>query len=225
MMNIFRRPELVEKIILEPRVSAWIALSVGGCGILARTLIGRHMREYGESRKIALKFAHHVLQKIIFSPQNPSSTPQVLVTTADEVIDDPEHVYLSCTTWRHLLDEIEICSVGANSVLVFENDDIWEAIIPHTINTLLQSRGEPPASDPKGHIETHGLGGKDGCNVEDVGIAHIPLRLTTTVAIIQDRRLADAIIQSAVQQSDLSSFIERWTPPGKRIRTSVLLSL
>ncbi len=218
--------EPVEKIILETRLRVWVACSVGGCGILAHAMVGRHDGDHMESRGTALAFAHSVVYKIgLSSSHEDLSTPQILVDTADEVIDDPEHIYLLCTTWRCLPEGVEICSVGANSVLVFEGDVIREAIIPHSINALLQSQGQSPVGNFQGQIATHALGGKKGCKVDDVRVANIPLLPTTTLAIIEDRRLADDIIQHAVPRNDLPSFIEGWDPPGKRIRTSVLISL
>ncbi len=218
--------EPVEKIILETRLRVWVACSAGGSGILAHAMVGKHDGDYMESRGTALAFAHSVLYKIgLSSSHKDLPTPQILVNTAAEVINDPEHVYLLCTIWRCLPEGVEICSVGTNSVLVFEGDSIREVITPHSVSAILQSQGRQ-SNDPKyGMYTTHALGHRNGCSMEDVRIARIPLLSTTTIAIIADRRLADDIIQHAVSQNELPSFIESWDSPGKRIRTSVLISL
>lgn len=228
-MNDLPQPrELVEKIFLENRVGVWIALSIGSCGILTRALVGRHEREYMESQRIALAFAHHVVQAVGFSPaHNRVSTPQILVDAADAVIDDPDHVFLLSTTWQCRPEGVEICSVGSNSVLVFEGDTIRAVITPHTVIELLQRQGKVPDAKYGNHV-THALGSRKSeksCHINDVRVAHVPFLPTATIAIIQHRRLADAIIRLAVPRNRLPAFIEEWTPPGKRIRTSVLLSL
>ena len=229
-MRPLPRPlELVEKIILETQPTAvWVALSSGGCGILTRAMVGRHDEDFRETRSTGLEFAHGVVQAISFAPSpHRVSTPQILVDAADAVIDDPEHVCLYGTTWQCLPDGVEICSVGTNSVLVFEKGDLQEVIVPHSINELLRSQGR--ALHPLGRqVATHALGSRKSarsCGVDDVRVAHVPLAPTTTIAIIEDRRLADAIIQFAVPRNELPAFIEAWNSPGKRIRTSVLLSL
>jgi hypothetical protein len=113
MMDTLRKDdEPVEKIILETRQSGWAAFSIGGCGILTRALVGRHQKEYWESRRIALTFAHRVVQAVGFSlPHDRVPTPQILAEAADAVIDDPEHVFFLATTWQYLPEGVEICSV------------------------------------------------------------------------------------------------------------------
>jgi hypothetical protein len=226
-IDLPRPLELVEKIILETRSGrAWIALSIGGCGILAHAGIGRHLREHQEERSIALKFTSRVLHALGDSPANERlSTPQILVDTAVAVIDDPQHVGLFCATWQCMPEGVEICSVGTSSVLVFEGDDaIQEAIDPHSVNTFLRNKGLSIDPVRGGRIPTHALGGPNSCTVDDVRVTHVPFLPTTTIAIIEDRRLADNIMQTAVPRNELPSFIEAWAPPGKRIRTSVLIS-
>lgn len=229
MQSLPQKPEIVEKIILETRIGVWVALSVGGCGILARAKVGRHDEEYRESRSIALAFAHRVVHTIGLSrPQSRVPTPQILIDAADEVISDAELTALLCTTWQYVSDTIEICSVGSNSVLVFEGNTIEEVVTAHTINELLRSQGAQGDTSIRGRIVTHTLGAKNSkqsCRIDDVRVAHIPLLPTTTIAIIEDRRLADAILNRAVPGNELFSFIESWKPQGTRIRTSVLLSL
>jgi hypothetical protein len=188
-------------------------------------MVGRHDEDFRETRSTGLAFAHGVVQAISFAPSpHRVSTPQILVDAADAVIDDPEHVCLLATTWQYLPEGVEICSVGANSVLVFEGNLFREVIIPHSATEFLRSQGHQ-VRDWHGMLATHALGGKNGCRVDDVRVARVPFSPTTTIAIIEDRRLADAITQLAVPRNELSSFLEAWTPPGKRIRTSVLLSL
>jgi hypothetical protein len=143
---------------------------------------------------------------------------------AAEVIDDPEHVDLICTTWQSVPEAVEICSIGTTSVLVFEGDTIREVITPHSVKELLRSQGIE-MHGPQGRLPTRVLGGKNSCSVEDVRVALVPLLPTTTIAVIEDRRLADDLLQHAVPRNELASFIESWDPPGKRIRTSVLISM
>lgn len=228
MKNLFRPLGLVEKIILEPRLTVWVALSSGGCGILAHAMVGRHDEDFRETRSIGLEFAYRVVQTMRFaSSPHHVSTPQILINTANAVINDPKNIYLFGTTWQYLPEGVEICSVGTTSVLVFEGGTIHDAIIPHSVaNEVLRSEGYQ-VSDPRHQrIPTHALGCEpNGCNIDDVRVICIPLLPTTTIAIIEDRRLADAILEAAVPRNELSSFIEAWIPPGKRIRTSVLLSL
>jgi hypothetical protein len=221
-----KREELVEKIILETPPSRWVAFSIGGCGILAHALIGRHETRYRESQSIALEFAHLVVHAAGFSASHDHvSMPQVLIDAADAVIDDPEHVVLLCTTWQSLPGGVEICSVGSNSVLAFERNIIREVIAPHTVNELLRSQGQTP--DPRHRMQvTHVLGSKKSkksCRIDDVRVAFVPWRSATAIAIIEERLIADAILEHAVPEGKLSSFIEAWKPPGKR--TSVLISL
>lgn len=224
MSDLPRSGELVEKIILETRHTVWVALSMGGCGILTRAMVGRHDEDFKETRRIGLAFAHRVVQAIGFaSSPHPASTPQSLVEAADAVIDDREHVCLHGTTWQCLSEGVEICSVGTTSVLVCEGNLFREAVIPHSATEFLRSQRHQ-VRDWHGMLATHALGGKNGCRVDEVRVARIPFFPTTTIAIIEDRRLADAIIQLAMPRNELPSFIEAWTPPGKRIRTSVLLS-
>jgi hypothetical protein len=228
MLELPQSLELVEKIILETRSGrAWIALSIGGCGILAKASIGRHLREHQEERSIALQFASRVLYALgSSSADERPPTSQILVDTAVAVIDDPQHVGLFCTTWQCIPVGVEICSVGTNSVLVFEGDDaIQEAVDPHSINTVRRNKGLPVDPIRGGRIPTHALGGQNSCTVDDVRVARIPLLPTTTIAIVENRRLADAIIERAVPRNELPSFIEAWTHSGKTIRTSVLISL
>jgi hypothetical protein len=233
MMSDLSEPrELVEKILLETRPIPWVALSMGGCGILTRALLwrdsygGGHDEHYMGARSSALTFAHRVLSAIgLSAPHEQGFTPQILVDAATALNDGPTHVALYCTTWQCVPEGLEICSVGSNSVLLFEESGIQEVIVPHSINTLLQSQGRGQVSDSRGRIATHALGGTHGCGVDEVRVARIPFVSTTTIAIIEDRRLVDAIIERVVPRDELPSFIEAWTPSGKRIRTSVLISL
>lgn len=232
MSGLSEPRELVEKMLLETRPIPWVALSMGGCGILARALVwrdgygGGHDEHSMGTRRSALTFAHRVLSAIgLPAPYERGLTPQILVDAATALNDGPTHVALYCTTWQCVPEGLEICSVGSNSVLIFEESGIQEMIVPHSINTLLQSQGRGQVSDSRGRIATHALGGTHGCGVDDVRVARIPLVSTTTIAIIADRRLVDAIIEQGVPRDELPSFIEAWTPSGKRIRTSVLVSL
>jgi len=225
-MEALHKPlELVEKIILETRPSPWVALSIGGCGILTRAMVGKHDENFIEARSTGLAFANRVITTIGLSrSRDRVSIPQILVDTAAEVIDDPKHVSVMCTTWQCLPQEVEICSVGTNSVFVFEEDTIREVIVPHSIRELLRSQGIE-TNHPNGRLPTHGLDDGSHCRVEDVRVALVPLLPTTTIAVIKDRQLADDILQHAVPRNELASFIESWNPPGKTIRTSVLISL
>ncbi|GHO66812.1 hypothetical protein KSC_057040 [Ktedonobacter sp. SOSP1-52] len=227
-MNILqRRGGPVEKISLETHQPKWIVVSIGGCGILTRALIGRHEKQHNESQIIALAFAHHVIQAINLAPFHGNSViPQILVDTANVVIDDPEYISLLCTTWRYLPEGVEICSVGPTSVLAFEEKVVREVITPHTVNEFLKSQGK--ATSPIGrNIATHTLGSKDNeksCVLDDVRVALVPLTEITTIAIMEDRLLVDAILEHSVPGNELSSFIEAWNPTGIKLTTSVLIS-
>ena len=231
MRDLTRPLELVEKIMLENRSGrAWIALSIGGCGMLAHASIGRHLRAHGEERGIALKFAYQVLHMLGTVPADERPpTPQILVDAAAATIDDPEHVCLLCTTWQSVPGGVEICSVGATSVLVFEDDCIKEVVTRHTVSEILRLRGEPMSDLPGAQgVPTHALEGRSSqtaCRVDDVRVAIVPLKPSTIVAVIEDWRLASDIKRRAVPGDRLPAFIEAWDPPGKKIRTSVLISL
>ena len=225
------RREPIEKIFLTTPPRGWVTLSIGGCGILVRALIGRHEAKYQESQSIALAFASHVTQAIGLSPlQERASTPQILVEAADAVINDPEHMALLCTTWQRRPEGVEICSVGSNSVLVFERDTVKEAIVPHTVNELLRRQGKVPSPMHRMYV-THVLGSRKNqksCYVDDVRVARIPLLPTTTIAILEEPLLADVLRERPVPRNELFSFIEAWEyPPGhpSKHKTSVLISL
>ncbi len=222
--------EPIEKILLESPHFKWTALSIGSCGILARALVGRHAREYRESQKITLAFAHQVTQALGFAPvPERVSTQQILVDAADAVIDDSEHVMVLCTTWEYIPEGVEICSVGSNSVLVSEQEMVREALMPHTVNDLLRSQGQVP--DPRHRLQiTHALGSRKNeksCRMEDVRVARIPLLPTTTIAVLEDPLLAEALVAHPVPGNEIWSFLEQWSPPEMRIRTriGVLISL
>lgn len=224
------RREPIEKIFLTTPPRGWITLSIGGCSILARTLMGRHQEEYMETQKIAMTFACRVIEVVGCSPAQQLSTPQILVDTADMVIEDPKDVSLLCTVWRYLLGEVEICSVGSNEVLVFEQESVRKAFTSHSINELLRSQGQVP--QPRHRLQvTHALGSRKNqksCYVDDVRVARIPLLPTTTIAILEEPLLADALREHSVPRNELFSFIEAWEyPPGRaaRRKTSVLISL
>jgi hypothetical protein len=231
MMSIFPGPlELVEKIILETRSGrAWVALSIGGCGILAYANIGRHLRGHQEERSIALTFASSVLYALeASSVDSRPSTPQILANTADAVIDEPEHVSLVCTTWKCLPGGIELCSIGANTVLAFEGETIRQIIAPDTVCELLKSQGKPSVHGPTTHIAMKALGSKKNsgsATSEDVRVAVVPLLPTTIIAVIGHVQLAEDIIAEHVPGHKLSSFIEAWDREAKKARTSILLSL
>jgi hypothetical protein len=229
MMNAQqRRSEPIEKIILATQQPGWVAFSIGGCGILTCALVGRHQKEYQESQRIALAFAYHVVQAVSFSLlHNPVSTPQILVDAADTVIDDPEHVFLIGTTWQYLSGEVEICSVGSNSVLVFEGQTIREVIAPQNVSELLRKQGQMPDLKYRYQV-THVLGSrksKKSCLTNDIRITRIPLLPNTTLAVVVNRLLVEAMMEQAIPGSELFSFIEKWNPPGKKRSTSVLISL
>ncbi len=217
----------VAKIMLDIRQNGWITVSIGGYGIVAQALVGRHHRKVNESQGIALEFTHRVVQAIGFSssPHHPS-TPPLRVDIADALIDEPKLVILQCTTWQMMTEQIEICSVGANSVLVFEGETTREVIVPQTVNELLRRQGKAP-SWKRGNIITHALGSRSNeksCRVEEVQVARIPVSPGTTIAVIEERFLVDDFLERALPASALSSFIESWNPPGRPIRTSVILS-
>ncbi|GHO56435.1 hypothetical protein [Ktedonobacter robiniae] len=151
--------EFVEKMILECRPTVWVALSIGGCGILTRAIVGKHDEDFTEARRTGMTFAHRVIEAIGFaSSPHRVSTPQILVDTADAVINDPKHVCLVGTTWQCLPEGVEICSVGTNSVLVFEGDIFREVIIPHSATEFLRSQGHQVDDLRYGMIGTHALG-------------------------------------------------------------------
>lgn len=232
VMNRLPQPrELVEKIFLETRPRPHVVLSIGGCGILAEAQVwrdgygGGHDGNYMGARRFALTFAHRVVGAMMEAPAcEQHAMPQLLVAVANTLNDGPMHAAIYCTTWQHISEQVEICSVGTNSVLAFEGRDApREVVMPHSVRTILQRQGLPhQINDIWGKIPTHALG---SCSVDDVRIAHVPLLPTTTIAIIADRRLADATIQHAVSRDELLPFIENWTPSGKRIRTCAIISL
>lgn len=217
----------VEKIMLDNRRNGWVAVGFGGCGIIAQALVGRHHRKVNESQGIALAFAHQVVQTLGFSSSfDHASTPQLLVDTADALIDEPELVIVQCTTWKTLPEQVEICSVGINSVLVFEGDVAREVIAPQSINQLLRKQGKAPSWRHRNQI-TCALGSRNNeknCRVEEVQVALIPISPGTTIAVIEERFLVDDFLERALPASELSAFIASWNPPGKPIRTSVILS-
>ncbi len=214
--------------MVETRARPWVALSSGGCGILACTTLGRHDEDYKGSRGISLDFAHRVVQTMAKSASSERcATPQLLVETAEAVVKDPKDAGLICTTWQYKPEAgVEICSVGMTSVLVVEGDTVREAILPHSVaNAFLHRYGQKVSDPSRGTMASHVLGGNQSCSVDDVRVAHIPLLPTTTIALIANRRLADDILEQRVARDALPSFIDTWQPPGKRIRTSVLISL
>lgn len=228
--------ELVEKIILETRPRVWVAFSIGGTGILVKAMLGRHDGNYIGARSIALDFAQRVVRAMWLSLSHDRiPTPQILVDTTAALLNDPatenatvtakdkQLLELYCTTWQYVPEGLEICSVGANSVFVFEDEVMREVIVPHSFKALLQSQGKQ-IDEARGRIPTHALRYHNSCSLADVRVARVPLLPTTTIAIIVDRRLADAMIEQAVPRQELPSFIEAWTSQGKRIRTSVLIS-
>ncbi|MBA2679865.1 MAG: hypothetical protein H0U76_15895 [Ktedonobacteraceae bacterium] len=222
--------EPIEKILLESPQFKWVALSINGCGILARTMVGRHAREYRESQKITLMFAHRVIQALGFAPAPERvSTQQILVDAADVVIDDPERVMVLCTTWEYVPEGVEVCSIGTNSVLVSEQETVREALMPHSLNELLRSQGHVPDPIHRRHV-THFLGSRkneDSCHVEDVRVARIPLLPTTTIAVLEEPLMAEALVAHPIPGNEIWSFLEQWSPPEMRIRTriGVLISL
>lgn len=158
MMKGFQPSEFVEKVILETQLTVGVVLSMGGYGILTHAIVGKHDEDYMEARSVGLAFAHRVIQAVGFvSSPNRISTPQILVSTADAVINDLEHVCLLCTTWQRFPEGIEICSVGTNSVLVFEGDSFREAIVPHSAQNFLRSQGYQGGASRYGMITTHAL--------------------------------------------------------------------
>lgn len=217
----------VEKIMLDKRQNGWAAVSIGGCGIVAQALVGRHHRKVNESQGIAFAFAHRVVQTLGFSasPDRPS-TPQLLVDIADALIDEPELVIVQCTTWQMVSEQVEICSVGANSVLAFEGEAARKVIAPQTVNELLRRQGKAP-SWKRGNLITHALGSRNNeksCCVEEVQRVLIPVSPGSTVAVIEEDFLVDDFLERALPASELSAFIASWNPPWKARRTSVILS-
>lgn len=221
--------ELIEKVVLDTRRNVWVALSMRGCGILAQATVGKPDGDFIETRRIALAFAHQVIQSVGLSPDHERvPTPQVLIDAADRAINSSETVQVICTTWQALPEGIKICSVGSNSVLIFEGDVIKQTIAPHNFNELLRSQGTQVDERGRGGIVTHALGArnnKNSCSIDDVRVTSIPLLPITTIAVIAEWRLARDIIQSAVPRNELSSFIDAWDGLAKRARTSVLISL
>jgi hypothetical protein len=222
--------ELVEKIVLQTHHNVWAAFSIRGCGILTRAMIGKHDGDHMETRRTALAFAYQVVRAIglCFGDER-VPTPQILIDAADVAIEDTKRAGLMCTTWQYLPEGVEICSVGSNTVLIYEENTIRKAIAPHTIHELLQSQGiQIQEYESKGGLVTHMLGSQKNsksCRVDDVRVALVPLLPTTTIAIIANWRLAEDILRYAVPRNELSSFIESWDVFAVKQRTSVLISL
>ena len=131
--------ELTEKIILDTYSRPHVALSIGGCGILTEAMTwrdgygGGHDENHVRSRSFALAFAHRVLCEIGLPPAHEQiPTPQILVDAAVALNDGTTHLALTCTTWQALPEGVEICSVGASTVLVLERETIRKVIAPHT---------------------------------------------------------------------------------------------
>lgn len=120
---------LTEHILLDVHLSTYIAMSLRGTGILAKALVGRHERR-AEERRTALAFATQVIQAFsVPSATEQPSTPQILVEAADAVITDPLSL-LTCTSWRWLPEGMEICSIGANCVLLCQGGTTRLIIAP-----------------------------------------------------------------------------------------------
>ncbi|GHO49746.1 hypothetical protein [Ktedonospora formicarum] len=169
-----------------------------------------------------------MIQKIdvVPSPEN-LSLPQILLDAADEVIEDPEYMFLLGTTWRYVPEGVEICSVGAATVLVFEQETLEEVITPHTVTEWLKRQGHSIHTPLFMNQVTHMLGSRKSqksCHVEDIRMALVPLLPTTTIAIIAEQLLVEAIQEHRIPRHELSSFIEAWSPPGVMRTTSVLIS-
>lgn len=226
------RREPIEKIFLNTPPRGWVVLSIGGCGILARTLMGRHQEEYLETQGVAMMFAHRVIEAVGFSLDQELSIPQILVDMADAVIEDPKDVSLLCTIWRYLSEEVEICSVGSNEVLVFEHESVRKAFTSHSIgeSEMVRSQGLVVPPIHRRQI-THALGSRKNqksCHVDDVRVTRIPLLPTTTIMVTEEPLLADALLGHPVPRNELFSFIEAWEyPPGRpaKRKTSVIISL
>ncbi|EFH84876.1 hypothetical protein [Ktedonobacter racemifer] len=68
--------EFVEKMLLERRTTVWVALSIGGCGILTRAMVGKHDEDFTETQRTGMTFAYRVIEAIGFtSSPNCASTP------------------------------------------------------------------------------------------------------------------------------------------------------
>ncbi|HLG78444.1 MAG TPA: hypothetical protein VKX46_18660 [Ktedonobacteraceae bacterium] len=218
-----------ERVILEAYSPEWIVCSIGTCGILTRALVGKLGREYHESQRLALEFAHQVVRAVgIVPPDERVSTPHILVEAADALIDDPEHILLLATTWRYLPEGIEICSAGSNSVLLVEGTMMREVITPHTVLAQLQSQGYQLSFKQKMQIRnqlTRSLGSRKNrlrCRADEVQMALVSWSPGTTIAIFEDRLLVEDLLEHPVPRSELSSFIDAW--PHPRGKTSVLIS-
>jgi hypothetical protein len=219
----------IEKVVLETRASEWVVCSIGSCGILTRALIGRHAKEYGESKGRALTFAHQAVRAIGLVPAHDRlSTSQILVDLADVLVDDPEHVQFLATTWQYLPEGVEICSVGSNAVLVIEGESARDVVTPHTVIELLRRQGHVlnPGERKRHRMQvTHALGAKTNqrsCRVEDVQVALVPWFPSVVIAICEERLLADMLLAYPKSGPEISSFIEAWSYSGRR--TSVLIS-
>jgi hypothetical protein len=220
---------LKESILLDTRDHAHVALSIRGSGILTKALIGR-LGGYEEAQRTAIDFAYRVVRAIglSFADGERLPTPQILVDAADAVITDPL-ASLTCTTWKWLAEGIEVCSIGANTVLLFQENTIRQLIAPHTVYELLKSQGGPLPSLHLGsaHVPLKALGLKKHSQigtVEDIRVAVVPLYPTSTLAVIEEPCLAEEIVEQQVPRQDLASFIESWDGLAKKLRTSVLIS-
>lgn len=220
---------LREHILLDTNVSLHVALSVRGSGILAKALAGKYDGRLQE-RAMLLAFAYRVVSSIGLLPADERQpTPQILVDAADTVIADQE-ASLTCTTWKWLPEGMELCSIGANTVLVSDGTMIRQVIAPQTAYELLKSQGEPLPSRslPSAHIAVKALGPKlhplSG-TVEDVRVAIVPFSSRSTIAIVEDVQVAQDILKQQVSGSELPSFIQTWDQKAKKVATSVLISL
>ncbi len=226
------RREPIEKIFLNTPPRGWVVLSIGGCGVLTRTLMRRHQEEYMETQRIAMAFASRIVEAVGFSLDQQLSTSQILVDMADAVIEDPKDVSLLCTIWRYLAEEVEICSVGSNEVLVFEQERVRKAFASHSISESEIVRNQGLVVPPIHRRQiTHALGSRKNeksCHTGDVRVARIPLLPTTTILITEEPLMADALLEHPVPRNELFSFVEKWEyPPGRlaKRKTSVLISL
>ncbi|GCE12000.1 hypothetical protein [Tengunoibacter tsumagoiensis] len=221
MHNKLERTNSIGKFFVEMNYDTWIVMNVGECGIIARAVYGNKWTE----RSAGISFASRVLQEISsLEKDERGQTPRILINTALAVNVLPESGFI-CTTWQCFPDFIEICSVGTNSILMSNSSIMQEAITRHSVDHLL-NYDEPQRDLRWRNTITHILGNENGCHIEDIRVFRTPLLQDTKIAIIVERRLAYDIIKQKISPQNLSSFIDNWScPPGRKNRTSVLLSL
>jgi len=186
----------------------WLAIIMGGYGILTRCISELHDPNFVKSYLISFRFAQKVLNSLL-SRHIPDEDLNAFIM--DEAIDciGKNKAGLLATIWFTRGKEHVFLSCGTNTLFMVENGKTTKLIAPHSLSAILKVKNGLILGQEADLISTHLLG--TNCKACELNSIIVRKSSNAALVLIADPRVAKEFHSAKVEITDIEKHLQTIT--------------